>query len=252
MKIRRILVSQPVPINGKNPFLDLAEKNNLIVDFRPFIEVEGVPGKEIRRAKINLLDYSAVIFTSRTAIDHYFRVAKELRIQVSETMKYFCKTEAVALYLQKYIVYRKRKIFHGKQRIEDMLDILIKNKAEKFLLPVSHTASDSIPNFLKSKKITFKTAFFYKTVSSDLSDLKNVDYDMLVFYSPSGIKSLLKNFPDFEQKNTRIASFGKLTAQAVKDAGLRLDIEAPLPQAPSMTMAVEQYIKKKPSKPVVK
>ena len=252
MKIRRILVSQPAPKNGKNPFLDLAEKNNLTVDFRPFIEVEGVPGKEIRRAKIDLLAFTAVIFTSKTAIDHYFRVAKELRIQVPETMKYFCKTEAVALYLQKYIVYRKRKIFHGRQKIEDMLDILVKHKNENFLLPVSDTANDAIPNLLKSKKIKFQKAVFYKTVSSDLSDLKDVDYDMLVFYSPSGIKSLLKNFPDFEQKDIKIASFGKQTAQAVRDAGLRLDIEAPLPKAPSMTMAVEQYIKQKTKKTVSK
>jgi len=252
LKIKRILVSQPAPQNGKNPFFDLAKKNNLTVDFRQFIEVEGVPGKEIRKSRVNILDHTAVIFTSRTAIDHYFRVAKETRAQVPETMKYFCKTETVALYLQKYIVYRKRKIFFGKHKIEDMLDVLAKNKTEKFLLPVSDTSNDNISNLLKSNKLKFTKSVFYRTISSDLSDLKDVDYDLLVFYSPSGIKSLMKNFPEFQQKDTKIASFGKQTAQAVKDAGFRLDIEAPLPQAPSMTMAVDLYINKKNKKTVSK
>ncbi len=243
MKIRRVLVSQPAPPkDGKSPFQELAEKNNLIIDFRPFIKVEGVPAKDIRKEKVNLLDFTAVIFTSRTGIDHYFRVAKELRVTIPETMKYFCKTEAIAHYLQKYIVYRKRKIFHGQTRIEDILDLMSKHKDEKFLIPISDTHNDSIPELLKSKKLTYRSAVFYRTVSSDLSDLKDVDYDLLIFYSPSGIKSLFVNFPNFDQKEIRIASFGKQTAQAVRDAGLRLDIEAPLPEAPSMTMAVEQYI----------
>lgn len=245
-------MSQPPPKNGKSPFKDLAERNNLTVDFRQFIEIEGIPGKEIRKTKINILDYTAVIFTSRTGIDHYFRVAKELRILVPEAMKYFCKTEAVAHYLQKYIVYRKRKIFHGQQNLDDMVDLLIKHKEEKFLVPVSDIHNDEIPKLLKSKKLKFRSSIFYKTITSDLSDLENVDYDLLVFYSPSGIKSLLSNFPDFDQKTTRIASFGKLTAKAVRDAGLRLDIEAPLPQAPSMTMAVEQYINQVPKRTVKK
>jgi uroporphyrinogen-III synthase len=245
-------VSQPEPVNGKSPYYELAEKNNLLIDFRPFIQVEGVSAKEIRKDKVNLLDYTAVIFTSRTGIDHYFRVAKEMRVLIPETMKYFCKTESVAHYLQKYIVYRKRKIFHGQQLIEDIMDLLLKNKDEKFLIPISDAHNDAIPELLKSKKLNFKAAVFYRTVSADLSDLKNVDYDMLIFYSPSGIKSLLTNFPNFDQKEIRIASFGKSTAQAVREAGLRLDIEAPLPEAPSMTMAVEQYINQIPKKTVKK
>lgn len=244
MKIKRILVSQPKPANDKSPFFDLAKKNDLTVDFRPFIHVEGVTAKEFRKQKVNILEHSAVIFTSRTAVDNFFRIAKELKISIPESMKYFCITESIAFYLQKYIVYRKRKIFYGRGKFDDLIDVLLKHKDESFLLPMADTHKQEIPRKLKKYKLKFSKSIFYKTVSSDLSDLSDVNYDILVFYSPSGIKSLLSNFPDFEQNNTKIASFGNTTAKAVKDAGLRVDIQAPLPKAPSMTMAIETYIKK--------
>lgn len=243
MKIKRILVSQPKPKNDKSPFYELAKKNNLTVDFRPFIHVEGVSVKEFRKQKVNILEHTAVIFTSRTAVDHFFRIAKELKINIPETMKYFCITESVAFYLQKYIVYRKRKIFYGRGKFDDLIDVLQKHKNENFLVPLSDTHKQEIPRKLKKHKLKFTKAIFYRTVSSDLSDLSDVNYDMLVFYSPSGIKSLLHNFPDFKQNDTKIASFGANTAKAVKEAGLRLDIQAPAPKTPSMTMAIESYIK---------
>ena len=244
MKIKRILVSQPKPTTPKSPYADLAEKNNLKIDFRPFIQVEGVAAKEFRKQRINLLDHSAVIFTSRTAIDHFFRIAEELRISVPDTMKYFCISEATAYYLQKYIVYRKRKIFHSTGRFSDLIEVLKKHREETFLVPLSDIHKQEIPSLLNKNKLNYTKAILYRTVSSDLSDLKDVNYDVLVFFSPSGIKSLFQNFPDFKQNDTKIASFGPATAKAVKDAGLRLDIQAPMPQAPSMAMALEQFIKK--------
>ena len=244
MKIKRILVSQPKPTTPKSPYADLAEKNNLKIDFRPFIQVEGVPAKEFRKQRINILDHSAVIFTSRTAIDHFFRIAEELRVSVPDTMKYFCISEATAYYLQKYIVYRKRKIFHSTGRFTDLVDVLKKHREETFLVPLSDIHKQEIPSLLNKNKINYTKAILYRTVSSDLSDLKDVNYDVLVFFSPSGIKSLFQNFPDFKQNDTKIASFGPATAKAVKEAGLRLDIQAPMPQAPSMAMALEQFIKK--------
>ena len=243
MKIKRILVSQPKPSNEKSPFLDLAKKNDITIDFRPFIHVEGILVKEFRMQKVNILDHTAVLFTSRTAVDNYFRIAKEMKISVPESMKYFCITEAIAFYLQKYIVYRKRKIFFGRGKFDDLVDVLLKHKDEEFLLPLADTHKQEIPRKLKKYKISFSKAIFYKTVSSDLSDLADVNYDILVFYSPSGIKSLFHNFPDFVQNDIKIASFGNTTAKAVKDAGLRVDIQAPMPKAPSMTMAIESYIK---------
>jgi len=244
LKIKRILVSQPKPTTPKSPYADLAEKNNLKIDFRPFIQVEGVAAKEFRKQRINLLDHSAVIFTSRTAIDHFFRIAEELRISVPDTMKYFCISEATAYYLQKYIVYRKRKIFHSTGRFSDLIEVLKKHREETFLVPLSDIHKQEIPSLLNKNKLNYTKAILYRTVSSDLSDLKDVNYDVLVFFSPSGIKSLFQNFPDFKQNDTKIASFGPATAKAVKDAGLRLDIQAPMPQAPSMAMALEQFIKK--------
>ena len=244
MKIKRILVSQPKPANDKSPFYDLAKKNNLTVDFRPFIHVEGISVKEFRRQKVNILEHTGVIFTSRTAVDHFFRIAKEMKINIPESMKYFCITESIAFYLQKYIVYRKRKIFYGRGRFDDLIDVLLKHKSENFLVPLSDSHKQEIPRKLKKHKLKFTKAVFYRTVSSDLSDLADVNYDILVFYSPSGIKSLMANFPDFKQNNTKIASFGTNTAKAVKEAGLRLDIQAPAPKTPSMTMAIESYIKK--------
>ncbi len=244
MKVKKVLVSQPKPTSDKSPYFELAAKSNVKIDFRPFIHVEGIPAKEFRQSRIQILDHSAVIFTSRTAIDHFFRIAKELRIVVPDTMKYFCVSEATAFYLQKYIVYRKRKIFFGNGRFADLMDVMKKHKSEKFLVPLSHIHKEEIPNLLESNGYDFTKAILYKTVSSDLSDLSDIKYDVLVFFSPSGIKSLQQNFPDFKQNDTKIASFGPSTAEAVREAGLRLDIEAPTPQAPSMTMALDQYIKK--------
>ncbi len=243
LKIKRILVSQPEPETEKSPYYDLAEKHNLKIDFRPFIQVEPVEAKVFRKERINILDYTAVLFTSRTSVDHFFRICEEMRITVPDTMKYFCVSEATAFYLQKYIVYRKRKIFFGKSRFEDLVEIIEKHRDEKYLLPLSDMHKPEIPKKLEKMKINFKIAILYRTVASDLSDLSDVNYDILVFFSPSGIKSLFENFPDFKQNETKIAAFGPTTAKAVKDAKLRLDIQAPLPEAPSMTMALDQYIK---------
>lgn len=244
MKIKKILVSQPKPESAKSPYFDLAEKTCVQVDFRPFIQVEGVSAKEFRQTRIQILDHTAVIFTSRTAIDHFFRICQETRITVPDTMKYFCISEATAFYLQKYIVYRKRKIFYGNGKFSDLIEVMKKHKDDKFLVPLSHIHKQEIPELLDKGGFKYTKAILYRTVSSDLSDLKEVNYDILVFFSPSGIKSLKQNFPEFEQNETKIASFGPSTAAAVKEAGLRLDIEAPTAQAPSMTMALEQFIKK--------
>jgi uroporphyrinogen-III synthase len=244
LKIKTILVSQPEPSTAKSPYFELAEKSNVKIDFRPFIQVEGIPAKEFRQTRIQILDHTAVIFTSRTAIDHFFRVCQDLRITVPDSMKYFCISEATAFYLQKYIVYRKRKIFYADGRFTDLVNVMKKHKGESYLVPLSDIHKQEIPKLLDKGEYKYTKAVLYRTVSSDLSDLTDIEYDVLVFFSPSGIKSLYQNFPDFEQNNTRIASFGPATAKAVSDAGLRLDIQAPTAQAPSMTMALEQYIKK--------
>ncbi|MFV0589822.1 MAG: uroporphyrinogen-III synthase [Draconibacterium sp.] len=244
MKVKSILVSQPEPQTAKSPYFELAEKNGLKIDFRPFIQVEGVPAKEFRQTRIQVLDHTAVIFTSRTAIDHYFRICQELRLTVPDTMKYFCISEATAFYLQKYIVYRKRKIFYADGKFTDLVNVMKKHAGERFLVPLSDIHKQEIPNLLDKEGYKYTKAILYRTVSADLSDLADIKYDILVFFSPSGIKSLFQNFPDFEQNSTRIACFGPSTAKAVRDAGLRLDIEAPTAQAPSMTMALDQYIKK--------
>jgi uroporphyrinogen-III synthase len=243
LKIKSILVSQPQPDTEKSPYFELATKNNLKVDFKPFIQVEAVPAKEFRQDRIDILEHTAVIFTSKTAIDHYFRICEEMRITVPDTMKYFCVTESVAFYLQKYIVYRKRKIFHGKASIIDLMDVILKHKDEKFLLPMSDEHKKQVPDTLDKFKINYSKAIIYRTVSNNLTDISLLNYDILVFYSPSEIKSLLKNFPEFQQNEIKIASFGTQTAQAVTDNGFRLDIQAPMPEAPSMTMALEQFIK---------
>ena len=243
MKIKKILVSQPNPENGKSPYFELADKNNLQVDFRPFIHVEGIPGKVFRHERIDILEHSAVIFTSKTSVDHFFRICEELRITVPDTLKYFCISESTAYYLQKYIVYRKRKIFYGNGRFSDLMDLIHKHREESFLVPLSDLHKEEIPNTLKDQKIKFTKAIIYRTVCSDLADLPVDDYDMLVFFSPSGIKSLMQNFPDFKQDSIKIASFGTTTASAVEEAGFRLDVRAPMPEAPSMTMALDQYIK---------
>ncbi len=242
MRIKRILVSQPKPENGKSPYFVLAEKNNVQIDFRPFIQVEGISAKEFRHSRIDILDHSAVIFTSKNAVDHFFRICDELRLSVPDNMKYFCISESTAYYLQKYIVYRKRKIFYANGKFEDLLDLISKHHEEKYLLPLSDAHNDDIPIMLNKHTIKYSKAILYRTVCSDLSDISKLNYDILVFFSPTGIKSLLMNFPDFKQKDIKIASFGASTAKAVKDAGLRLDIEAPKPEAPSMTMALDQFI----------
>ncbi len=243
MKIKSILVSQPEPQNPKSPYYELARKYNLKVDFRPFIEVVGVTAKEFRQQKINLLDYTAVIFTSKTAIDHYFRIAEELRLAIPDTMKYFCVTENVAFYLQKYIVYRKRKIFHGKAKFNELVTIINKHKDDNFFVPLSIPHKAEIPELLDKNNINYRIGNMYKTVSADLSDLADVYYDILVFYSPSGPKSLMENFPDFKQNNTLIAAFGPTTAEAIKCLNLRLDIDAPTQKSPSMTMALDSFIR---------
>lgn len=242
-KVKTILVSQPKPESEKSPYFSLAKKCKVKIDFRPFIHVEGLTAKEFRLQKISILSHDAVIFTSKNSMDHFFRMCKATRITVPNEMKYFCVSEAIAYYLQKYITYRKRKVFIGKQKVEDLLSVLKKHKECKFLLPCSDILKDSIPQFLNDNDIDFTKSIMYKTVCSDLSDLENVFYDILVFYSPSGIKSLYQNYPNFKQNNTRIAAFGPTTSKAVLDAGLSLNIKAPSPEFPSMTMALEQYIK---------
>lgn len=243
MAIKTILVSQPKPEGEKSPYYDLADKYKLKIDFRPFIHVEGIGAQEFRQQKVNIPEHTAIIFTSKTAIDHFFRICEEIRFEVPDSMKYFCISEAVAYYLQKYVTYRKRKIFFGKQTIEDLVEVMKKHKAEKFLLPCTDILRDKIPITLEEHKFNFTKAILYKTVASDLSDLEDVYYDMLVFFSPGGIESLLKNFPDFKQNNTRIAAFGPTTANAVIKNNLRLDVHAPMPNAPSMTAAIELFVK---------
>ena len=244
MKIKTILVSQPAPTDVKSPYHELGRKYGLKIDFKPFIKVEAVPAQDFRQERINILDHSAIVLTSRNAVDHFFRMCKELRLTVPESMKYFCVSESVAYYVQKYIVYRKRKVFIGKNTFQDLLDVIKKHKDEVYLVPCSDIQKAEIPALLDKAGVKYTNAVFYRTVASDLSDLKNLKYDMLVFFSPAGIESLHKKFPKFEQNGTVIAAFGPTTAKAVRDAGLRLDIEAPLPEAPSMTGAIELYIKK--------
>lgn len=245
LSIKKLLVSQPKPASEKSPYFDIAEKYGVEINFRPFIKVEALTSKEFRQQRISILDYSAVVFTARTAIDHFFKLCEELRITIPETMKYFCMTEAIAVYLQKYIIYRKRKIFFAQSGKQDELVTLIaKHSKEKYLVPVSDVHKDDLRQMLEAKKVNFKEAVMYRTVSNDFTKDEKFDYDMLVFFSPAGISSLLKNFPDFKQDDIRIGCFGPSTAKAVKDAGLRLDVEAPTPEAPSMTAALEQYLKK--------
>jgi len=242
MKIKTILVSQPEPKMENSPYSRLIDKEKVKVDFRPFIHVEGVDAKGVRQQKIDLNNYTAIILTSRNAVDHFFRIAEEMRFKVPDAMKYFCQSEAVAYYLQKYVVYRKRKIYVGKMNFKDLIPLFKKYKEEKFLLPASDVLNHEVPEKLDLLGVDWTRGIFYKTVISDLSDLRDVYYDVLVFFSPSGIESLLKNFPDFEQNDTRIAVFGNSTVDAATGAGLRIDIKAPTPDTPSMTMALQKYI----------
>lgn len=243
LKIKSILVSQPQPESEKSPYAELAEKNNVRIDFRPFVQIEGLSAREFRQTRIDILEHSAIVFSSKTAVDHFYRLCEDLRLVVPDTMKYFCLSESVAYYLQKYIVYRKRKIFFGKSTINDLMDVILKHKDEKYLLPVSEDHKSNIPETLEKYKINYSKAIMYRSICNNLSDLSNLNYDILVFYSPSGIRSLLKNFPEFQQNEIKIASFGAETAKAVKEAGLRLDIQAPAPELPSMTMALDHFIK---------
>ncbi len=241
-KIKTILITQQDPGTDKNPYVELSRKHKLKVDYRPFIHVEGLSSLDFRQHRVDILDYSAVIFTSRNAVDHYFRLAKDMRLGIPETMKYFCMSEAIAYYLQKYIQFRKRKIFFGHSTFQELMELIKKHKTENFILPCSDILKPSIPQALDKEKIKYAKAIMYKTVCSDLSDLADVKYDMLVFFSPSDIESLFKNFPDFKQNTTKIAVFGPTTAKAVEDAKLRIDVMAPNPKALSMSMAIEQYI----------
>jgi uroporphyrinogen-III synthase len=243
MKVKTILVSQPAPKAEQSPYFDLMNKQKVKIDFRSFIHVEGESSREVRNQKIDFLSFSAVIFTSRNAVDHYFRLADEMRVSIPDDMKYFCLSEAVAFYLQKYVVYRKRKIYVGTRTFDDLIPLIKKHKSEKFLLPSSDQVKQSMIDLMDSLNVEWKRAVLFKTVISDLSDLENVFYDVLVFFSPSGIKSLFENFPTFKQNNTRIAVFGNSTVKAAEEAGLKIDIAAPSKETPSMTMALEKYIK---------
>ena len=246
--IKKILVSQPKPTSEKSPYYDLAAKFDVELVFRPFIKVEGISSKEFRAQKVSILDHTAIVFTSRHAIDHFFNMAKELRITIPEDMKYFCVTETIALYIQKYVQYRKRKVFFGETgKIDDLVPMMVKHKAEKYLVPMSDVHNDKLTVLLDSKKMHHTECVMYKTVSNDFTpeEVKTFDYDMLIFFSPSGIESLIKNFPNFEQGEIAIATFGPTTAKAAKEAGLRLDIEAPSEKYPSMTGALQHYLLEK-------
>lgn len=244
MKIKNLLVSQPKPATEKSPYFDLADKYGLKIDFRPFIKVEGLAAKDFRQQKVSILDHTAVVFNARHGIDHFFRLCEEMRITIPEEMKYFCINEQVALYLQKYIVYRKRKIFHtstGKN--DELVQLILKHNSEKFLIPVSDVSKDDLMVKLDEKKVSYTKAIMYCTVSNDFQTGESFDYDMIVFFSPAGIASLLKNFPNFVQGEMSIGCFGATTAKAVRDAGLRLDCEAPNVESASMTSALDLYIK---------
>jgi uroporphyrinogen-III synthase len=250
LKIKKILVSQPHPTTEKSPYFDISEKYNVKIDFRPFIKVEPIFAKEFRTQRIAILDYSAIIFNARHGIDHFFRLCEEMRVTIPETMKYFCVTESVAVYLQRYIHYRKRKVFYGATgKMSDLVTIMNKHADEKYLFITSDVQNEETLSMLEKSKITFVKGVMYKTVSNDFAPNEEFNYDMVLFFSPAGISSLLKNFPNFEQGEMQIGCFGASTAQAVKDAGLRLDLEVPAPGVPSMTMALENFLKEANKKP---
>ncbi len=243
MKVSKILVSQPKPTSEKSPYFDIAAKHGVEIVFRPFIKVEAVTPKEFRQQKISIPDYTAIVFTSRHAIDHFFGLCQEMRIEVPETLKYFCITETIALYIQKYVQYRKRKVFFGKTgKIDDLLPSMIKHKTEKFLIPMSTVHTDDIANMMESNGLSHAEAVMYRTVSNDFTEDEAFDYDMLLFFSPAGIDSLKKNFPDFKQNDIVIATFGPTTAKHAKDSDLRVDVEAPTKECPSMTAALDKFL----------
>ena len=242
MKVKKILVSQPEPSSEKSPYKRLKEKLKLTIDFRPFIHVEGATAKEVRQQRIDFKNFDNIILTSRNAVDNYFRLCKEMRYSVTDSTKYFCLSEAVAYYLQKYVVYRKRKVYVGEGKITDLENVFKKFQNEKYLFPTSDLLKSEVPDFLDELGLNWKRAILYRTVLSDLSDLRDVYYDILAFFSPSGIESLFKNFPNFQQNNTRIAAYGNTTIKAAEDAGLEVQIKAPSADSPSMTMAIEKYV----------
>ena len=243
MKIKKVLVSQPKPASDKSPYYDIAEKYGVKIDFRPFIKVESLSAKDFRQQKVSILDHTAIVFTSRHAIDHFFNLCTELRVTIPETMKYFCTSEQIALYIQKYVQYRKRKVFFGATgKFNDLLPSIVKHNSEKYFVPLSDVHNDEIKDALDAKKIQHTEAVMYRTVSTDIANGEKFDYDMLLFFSPAGITSLMKNFPGFEQNEIAIGCFGPATAKAVKDAGLRLDLEAPTVESPSMTAALDKFI----------
>lgn len=237
-------MSQPKPTSEKSPYYDIANKYGVDIVFRPFIKVESVSAKEFRQQKVSILDYTAIVFTSRHAIDHFFHLCEELRESIPETMKYFCVTESIALYIQKYVQYRKRKVFFGATgKIEDLIPSMVKHKAERYLVPMSDVHNDEVKNLLDKAKLQHTEVVMYRTVSNDFAPDEPFDYDMLIFFSPVGVAALQKNFPDFKQGDIAIGCFGPATAKAARDAGLRLDVEAPTPAAPSMTGALEMFLK---------
>jgi len=241
--VKTILISQPKP--ERSPYYNLEQKYGLQIDWRPFIHVEPVLEKEFRKTRLRPDEFSAIIFTSKNSIEHFFRLCDEMRVKMSADTKYFCISAAVANYLQKFIVYRKRKVFVGIRKVADLKTALEKHRAkETFLLPCSNLGSKDVVKYLEEGGYNFQVSMMYRTVASDLSDLSDITYDILVFFSPLGISSLYENFPDFDQKETRLAVFGKSTSKAVEDRGLTINIKAPSPESPSMTMALENYIKK--------
>ncbi len=243
MKIKKVLVSQPKPTSEKSPYFDIAEKYGVKIDFRPFIKVESLSAKEFRQQKVSILDHTAIVFTSRHAIDHFFNLCVELRVTIPETMKYFCTSETIALYIQKYVQYRKRKVFFGATgKFADLVPLMVKHNTEKYFVPMSDVHNDEVKDLLDKNKIQHTEAVMYRTVSNDFKPEEMSDYDMLVFFSPAGIQSLMKNFLGFEQKDIAIGCFGPTTAKAIKEAGLRLDLEAPSAAAPSMPAALDLFI----------
>ena len=243
---KKILVSQPKPTSEKSPYYDIASEYGVELVFRPFIKVEGLTAKEFRQQKISILDHTAIVFTSRHAIDHFFKLTKEMRITIPEEMKYFCITETIALYIQKYVQYRKRKVFFGTTgKMQDLVPLMVKHKAEKYLVPQSDMHTDEVQKLLDAKKLNHTECVMYRTVSNDFTEeeLKHFDYDMLVFFSPNGIKALNKNFPAFNQGKIKIATFGPATAKAVEDEGLHVDLMAPTKENPSMTSALRAFLK---------
>lgn len=243
MKIKKVLVSQPKPTSEKSPYFDIAEKYGVKIDFRPFIKVESLSAKEFRQQKVSILDHTAIVFTSRHAVDHFFNLCVELRVTIPETMKYFCTSETIALYIQKYVQYRKRKVFFGATgKFADLVPLMVKHNTEKYFVPMSDVHNDEVKDLLDKNKIQHTEAVMYRTVSNDFKPEEMSDYDMLVFFSPAGIQSLMKNFPGFEQKDIAIGCFGPTTAKAIKEAGLRLDLEAPSAAAPSMPAALDLFI----------